>query len=63
VHFASSDSAAVGGDLAYRYGLMGDLGTIGLAAAQDIVRNPQFGAQAQTLRPSSDLKQGPALLA
>jgi hypothetical protein len=61
-HLASSDIAALGGDLAYRYGLMGDLSAIGLAAAQDVVRSPQFGAQAQTLRPPADLKQGPTLL-
>ncbi len=48
-HLAANDSAALGGDLAYRYGKNGTLGGIGLAAAQEVIGAPQFGVQAQAL--------------
>ncbi|MDP3481754.1 MAG: calcium-binding protein, partial [Sulfuricella sp.] len=57
-HLASSDGAALGGDLAYQYGVSGALAGIGLAAAQDVLASPQFGSQAQSLRPWSGLNSG-----
>jgi Ca2+-binding RTX toxin-like protein len=48
-HLAANDSAALGGDLAYRYGRNGTLAGIGLVAAQEIIGAPQFGVQAQAL--------------
>ncbi|MBI5921976.1 MAG: hypothetical protein HY847_10075 [Betaproteobacteria bacterium] len=57
-HLAASDSSALGGDLAYQYGKNGSLSGIGLASAQDIIGDAQFGAQAQALKPLSGLQEG-----
>ena len=57
-HLSGSDSAAIGGDLAYQYGLNGSLTGIGLTPAQQVLSAPQFGASSQTLRPLQDLQQG-----
>jgi Ca2+-binding RTX toxin-like protein len=57
-HLASSDASALGGDLAYQYGVNGVLTGVGLAVAQDVLASPQFGSQAQTLRPWSTLNGG-----
>jgi hypothetical protein len=48
---ATPDRAALGGDLAYRYGTDAGLGSIGLSAAQSILAEPGFGFSPQTLRP------------
>ena len=50
-HLASSDSAALGGDLAAAYAERGDLAGMNLSAAQDVLTSPRFGTEAQTLRP------------
>jgi hypothetical protein len=55
---AGSDTAALGGDLAYYYGLNGTLAGIGFGKAQDVVTSTQFGAQAQALRPLASLQDG-----
>ncbi|NWF86190.1 MAG: hypothetical protein HXY18_20460, partial [Bryobacteraceae bacterium] len=57
-HLAGSDDAALGGDLAYQYGLNGTLAGIGTAAAQDVLGASQFGTQAQQLRPLATLQEG-----
>ncbi len=57
-NLGGSDTAALGGDLAYQYGKNGTLAGIGLAAAQDVIRASNFGSQAQTLRPLESLQQG-----
>jgi Ca2+-binding RTX toxin-like protein len=57
-----SDSAAVGGDLAYRYALDDDLSAVGMSAALAIVGSPQFGAAGQALQPGSALTDGSPLL-
>ena len=59
---AGSDSAALGGDLAYQYGKNGTLAGIGLTAAQQVVGDASFGSQAQTLRPLAGLQEGAARL-
>jgi hypothetical protein len=59
---AGSDSAALGGDLAYQYGLNGSLAGIGVAPALDILGNPAFGASAQPLTPLAGLQVGPLRL-
>ncbi len=41
-HLTGSDSEAIGGDLAYRYGLNGTLTGIDLAQAQDVLKTPWF---------------------
>jgi hypothetical protein len=58
-HLDGSDSEAMGGDLAYHYGVNGTLSGIGASAAQDVLNAPQFGTGTQTLRPLDELKQGP----
>lgn len=57
-HLSGSDTAALGGDLAYQYGRNGTLSGIGLTAAQDVLGNAQFGAQVQMLRPLAGLQDG-----
>ena len=56
-HLAGSDSEALGGDLAYQYGVNGSLSGIGVSATQDVLNAPQFGTGAQTLRPIDQLNQ------
>ncbi|MCS6920617.1 MAG: hypothetical protein NZM07_01620 [Elioraea sp.] len=57
-HLWGSDDAALGGDLAYRYGLRGTLAGISVAAAQEVIGTPGFGAEAQSLRPFAGLAEG-----
>ena len=57
-HLAGSDTAALGGDLAHQYGTNGSFTGMNLTAAQDVLNVPQFGAQAQTLRPLQGLQGG-----
>ena len=57
-HLAGSDTEAIGGDLAYQYGLNRSLAGIGLTPAQDVLNAPGFGAAPQQLRPLQDLQQG-----
>jgi Ca2+-binding RTX toxin-like protein len=62
-HLAGSDDEALGGDLAYRYGMTGSLSDIGLAAAQSILAEPGFGTSPQALRPTAELGADPVRLA
>ena len=55
---AGSDTAAIGGDLAYQYGRNGTLAGIGLASAQAVIGDANFGSQAQTLNSLSGLQTG-----
>ncbi|OGI41303.1 MAG: hypothetical protein A2140_02755 [Candidatus Muproteobacteria bacterium RBG_16_62_13] len=48
-HLGGSDTAAAGGDLAYQYGLRGDLSRMDLAAVQTALEDPQFGKAPQTV--------------
>lgn len=57
-HLASSDSEALGGDLAYRYGLDGSLAGLALTPVQSILSSAQFGAAPQTLQPLAGLQEG-----
>jgi hypothetical protein len=50
-HLSSSDTAALGGDLAYVYGNQGSLSGMNVAAAQNTLSNSQFAAVPQTLNP------------
>jgi len=50
-HLATSDSAALGGDLAAAYAGRGDLSGMNLSTAQEVLRSPQFGAEVQSLHP------------
>ncbi|MFT3850218.1 MAG: calcium-binding protein [Propionivibrio sp.] len=55
---AGSDTAALGGDLAYQYGKNGTLAGMGLSAAQGVLGDPTFGSGAQTLQPLASLQTG-----
>jgi hypothetical protein len=57
-HLSGSDTEALGGDLAYQYGLNGSLAGIGVGAAQDVLSSAQFAAQPQTLRPLASIQEG-----
>ena len=52
-HLAGSDSAALGGDLAYTYGMQGNLTGFNMAAAQNTLSSTQMGNAAQTLSSGS----------
>lgn len=55
---AGSDSAALGGDLAYQYGKNGTLAGIGVTPAFDVLNNAGLGTSAQTLNPLAGLQTG-----
>lgn len=57
-HLWGSDHAALGGDLAYWYGLNGALAGMSLQAAQEVIGSAGFGSEAQNLRPFSGLQEG-----
>jgi hypothetical protein len=57
-HLAGSDTEALGGDVAYQYGLNSSLAGIGVSAVQELLNAPQFGTDPQTLRPIEELQQG-----
>jgi len=57
-HLSGSDTAALGGDLAYQYNLNGTLAGIGLASAQTVINDASFGTAAQQLHPLADLQTG-----
>lgn len=61
-HLSGSDTQALGGDLAYQYNLNGTLAGIGLASAQTVINDANFGAAAQTLHPLAVLQTGTARL-
>jgi Ca2+-binding RTX toxin-like protein len=62
-HTGGSDSAALGGDLTYQYGLNRSLTGIGVAPALASMNDPQFGVAAQTLQPTATLQTGTERLA
>lgn len=57
-HLAGSDTAALGGDLAYHYNLNNSLSAIGLASAQTVMNDANFGTAPQTLKPLAELQLG-----
>ncbi|MCK9202338.1 MAG: putative Ig domain-containing protein [Gallionella sp.] len=61
-HLAGSDTAALGGDLAYQYNLNGSLTGIGLGSAQTVINDASFGVSAQQLHPLAELQTGTARL-
>jgi Ca2+-binding RTX toxin-like protein len=60
-HIGESETAALGGDLAYQYGKTGSLATVGLTAAQGILGSAQFGSVPQALLAQASLQAGVAL--
>jgi Ca2+-binding RTX toxin-like protein len=61
-YVSSSDSAALGGDLAEYYGTQGSLTAMGLSAAQSVLTDTNFGAP-QTLHGLASLQTGAVRLA
>ncbi|WP_319002999.1 calcium-binding protein [Quatrionicoccus australiensis] len=59
---AGSDSAALGGDIAYQYGKNGTLAGIGATAALNTLSDTALGSSAQTLSPLAGLQTGSARL-
>jgi Ca2+-binding RTX toxin-like protein len=57
-HLGGSDSDALGGDLAYRYGRDATLAGIGFTPAQQVLGAAQFGTQSQALGDDATLQQG-----
>ena len=48
-----SNNAALGGDMAYQYGVNGTLAGVAMSAAQEVTNSAQFGKASQTLKPQS----------
>lgn len=57
-HLSASDTAALGGDLAYQYNLNNSLAGMGLASAQTVMNDANFGTAPQTLKPQAELQTG-----
>jgi len=57
-HLSGSDTGALGGDLAYRYGLTGSLANVGFDPAVAILSNASFGTAAQAFQSQAALEQG-----
>ena len=55
---AGSNTAAIGGDLAYQYGRNGTLAGIGLTSALNVLSDVNLGSAPQTLNPLSGLQTG-----
>jgi Ca2+-binding RTX toxin-like protein len=61
-HLSGSDTAALGGDLAYQYNLDGSLAGFGLGSAQTVMNDASFGVSVQQLHPLAELQTGTARL-
>jgi len=61
-HLAGSDSEALGGDLAYQYNMNNSLAGIGVASAQAVLGDANFGVAPQLLQPLASLQTGAARL-
>ena len=57
-HLGGSNDAALGGDLAYQYGMAGDLTSMGIDAAQALLANAQLNTSAQRLQSVASLGVG-----
>ena len=55
-YLTGSDTAAIGGDLAYRYNRFGNLGDISFVPALGILGDASFGTSAQTLQGTGSLQ-------
>ena len=61
-YLSGSDTAALGGDLAYRYGRVGTLSDISFTPAEGILASSSFGASAQALQSLASLEDSSARL-
>jgi Ca2+-binding RTX toxin-like protein len=57
-HLDGSDTAALGGDLAYQYGRYGSLSNVAFAPAQGVLNDAQFGVASQNLQSAATLGSG-----
>ncbi|HWA12403.1 MAG TPA: putative Ig domain-containing protein [Burkholderiales bacterium] len=57
-HLAFSDTEAVGGDLAYQYGLRGHTLRLGADAMGGVIADPRFGEAAQAFAPDLSVATG-----
>ena len=57
-HLAGSDTEALGGDLAYRYGLTGSLAGLAMTPEQGTLSSAQFGSAPQSFQPLAGLQEG-----
>jgi Ca2+-binding RTX toxin-like protein len=57
-HLAGASGEAIGGDLAYQYGLNGSFAGLSLGAAQQTLAGAGFGTDPQALRPLGELTSG-----
>lgn len=55
-HIGGSDSAALGGDLAYQYGKNGNLSNVSITPAQGVLGSAQISTSAQALQPVANLQ-------
>lgn len=55
-HLGGSDTAAIGGDLAYQYARNGNLSSLTMTPAQALLASAQFGSAAQGLQASGALQ-------
>jgi len=62
-HLASSDTMALGGDLAFQYAQENSLKGMSLLNAQTVLKDAAFGVQAQAIHPSSPVNIGTITLA
>jgi hypothetical protein len=61
-HLGGSDTAAIGGDLAYQYASVGDLSSFSMNPAMAVLGTTQFGTAAQNLQTPAALRDtGPRL--
>jgi Ca2+-binding RTX toxin-like protein len=54
-YLSGSDTAALGGDLAYQYARNGSLASLSMTPAQTLLADPAFGQGAQVLQPPAGL--------
>jgi hypothetical protein len=57
-HLGGSDTAALGGDLAYQHGRFGNLANVGTVGAQNVLAGSGFGSATQTFQPLASLQDG-----
>lgn len=55
-YLSGSDTAAIGGDLAYQYAKSGNLSAFSMNPSLSLVSNAQFGSVGQNLQPVANLK-------
>jgi len=61
-HLSGSDTAAIGGDLAYQYAMNGSLSNVSAAPALAVISDAQFGVGNQNLQQVSNLQDQTARL-